>query len=163
MSLACAGAPPVMSPTEPPAWPPPPPPQALSTSAVAATSAPTPAPRRDGFIGVPLLGVAGSDHGVDPSPVARDLVVGDRDARLRRQRALARGLHLDAPALPALVEGGEQRAAGAEPAARRGVRRAGQVAGEQHPLPAALDDRVGHRDGRYQRLGVRVLRRREHL
>ena len=50
-------------------------------------------------------------------------------------------------------------APGAEPAARRRVRRARDVALEHDALPRALALRVGHGHGRQQRLRVRVRRR----
>ena len=52
----------------------------------------------------------------------------------------------------------ELEAPGAEPAPRRRVRRARQVALEQDPLAGALAARVGQRDRRQQRLRVRVRR-----
>ena len=55
------------------------------------------------------------------------------------------------------------RAAGAEPAARRRVDRARDVAGQHDPLALALDHRVGLGDRRQQRLRVRVGGRRVQL
>src|SRR4051794_25292162 len=58
---------------------------------------------------------------------------------------------------------GELLAAGAEPAARRRVGRAGHVAGDDDPLTGPLTTGVGQRDGRQQGLGVRVRRPFEQL
>src|SRR5690242_752705 len=128
MSLpAAGGVPPETSPALPPAADPPPPPQALNTRAVDATSATSPAPRRDGLIVFlssvfpGLGGVSGSHHGADPRPVAGGFVVeravgtvGAVGARSGGQRRLARRLDVDAALLLVGAEGGEQLAVGAE-------------------------------------------------
>src|SRR3954453_2630498 len=57
----------------------------------------------------------------------------------------------------------ELLAAGAELAAGRRVRRARDVAGDEDPLALTLTTRVGQRDGRQQRLRVRVRRAAEQL